>query len=103
MYYDVDGITHTELWPGAFDMENRRVVLTRVGSMVVSTVLLVLDHNWDPYGPPLIFESMVFGDGDGDQWTSRYSTKEQAIVGHEQIVSALAVIEAAEPVALEKW
>lgn len=46
----------------------------------VSTVFLGLDHNWGD-GPPLLFETMVFGgllDGEMD----RYATKADALIGH---------------------
>src|SRR3990167_5954569 len=50
----------------------------------VSTVFLGLDHQWGD-GPPLIFETMVFG-GPLDQETERYSTWEEAEAGHAQMV-----------------
>lgn len=62
----------------------RRVAVTEVDGILVSTVWLHgIDHNWGG-GPPLIFETMVFGaeDEDGDHPVRRYSTEEQAIRGH---------------------
>lgn len=50
----------------------------------VSTVFLGLDHSFDD-GPPLLFETMVFG-GEHDELTRRYSTKEQAVRGHNEVV-----------------
>lgn len=47
----------------------------------VSTVFLGLDHNPFADGPPLIFETLVFG-GPLDDEMDRYSTTEQAIDGH---------------------
>ena len=50
----------------------------------VSTVYLGLDHQYGD-GPPLIFETMVFGGVfDGEQ--ERYSTLEQAQAGHAAMV-----------------
>ena len=67
---------------------------TRIGSdhldgdVWVSTVWLGLDHNLYRGGPPLIFETMIFGgDHNEEQW--RYSTKEQAKTGHDRVVAAL--------------
>ena len=51
----------------------------------VSTVYLGTDHRWGE-GPPLIFETMIFGSGPlGDeQW--RYSTREDALAGHAEAI-----------------
>lgn len=59
-----------------------RIGSTHVGSVWVSTVWLGLDHRFGD-GPPLIFETMVFG-GAFDQEGDRYSTKEQAEAGHAE-------------------
>lgn len=69
------------------DAEARRVGRDEVGEATVSTVHLVLNHQFTD-GPPLIFESMVFGGPHNDyQW--RYATEEQARVGHARIVAWL--------------
>lgn len=59
-------------WFGSGDQH--MVKKTQVGDVKVSTVFLGLDHNYSPTGPPLIFETMVFG-GKMDQEEWRYSTK----------------------------
>lgn len=51
----------------------------------VSTVFLGLDHNFCMIGPPLLWETMIFG-GPHDQWQQRYSTREDALLGHLQAV-----------------
>lgn len=48
--------------------------------VMVSTVFLALDHGWGE-GPPLLFETRVFG-GPLDGETYRYSTWEEAEGGH---------------------
>jgi hypothetical protein len=50
----------------------------------VSTVWLGMNHQWGD-GPPLIYESMVFG-GPMDQEMWRYATKEEAWEHHDVIV-----------------
>lgn len=66
------------------DINLRRVALTEFGDVAsVSTVLLVVDHNWSPDGPPLIFETMRFMDGEGDQCV-RTSTRAAALAAHDQ-------------------
>jgi hypothetical protein len=55
--------------------------------VIVSTVHLVFDHQYSD-GPPLIFETMVFGVADDNpQW--RYSTEEEAKLGHQKVVELL--------------
>ena len=54
----------------------------------VSTVWLGLNHQYGD-GPPLIFETMVFG-GDGDsRECERYSTEAEALAGHKAMVARL--------------
>lgn len=73
-------------WGWAFEKQNRRVALTQVtGNIRVSTVFLGLDHNFSPLGPPLLFETMIFG-GPHDQYQDRYSTWEEAEQGHLRAV-----------------
>lgn len=55
------------------------------GTIEVSTVWLGLNHQWLPDRPPLIFETMIFG-GPLDRECWRYSTEEQALVGHAEVV-----------------
>ena len=72
---------------------NRTVAFTRIVGddppwvIEVSTVHLVIDHQYGD-GPPLIFETMVFGDGEGD--CERYSTEQQAREGHTRMVAQVA-------------
>ena len=86
-YYDRAGkpISQDE-WFARFN-DKRIAKTTIVDGVDVSTVWLGLDHSWGD-GPPLIFETMVFG-GEHDQDCWRYSTEEQAKAGHERVVSAL--------------
>lgn len=65
---------------------NRHVAKTSIGDLQVSTVFLAIDHQFDQ-GPPILFETMVFG-GDDDMQT-RYHTWEEAERGHEAIVAKL--------------
>lgn len=78
----------TDLFSGARaldDIATRRVAYTELSEHChVSTVFLGLDHQFGQ-GPPLVFETMVFGGPcDGDQ--DRYSTWAEAEAGHQRIV-----------------
>jgi hypothetical protein len=66
------------------DPMQRIVGLTAVGEVKVSTVLLVIDHGHGA-GPPLIFETLVFG-GDRDGEMDRYHTLTEAQLGHLEMV-----------------
>jgi hypothetical protein len=74
-------------WARAFGANDRQVDNDFIGDMQVSTVWLGLDHQFGE-GPPLIFETMVFG-GPHDQYTERYSTEDEARRGHKRIVARL--------------
>jgi len=60
---------------------NTRVAETSHDGVVVSTVFLKLDHNYGVGGPPLLFETLVFG-GVFDSDMARYATWEEAEAGH---------------------
>jgi hypothetical protein len=53
----------------------------------VSTVWLCVNHQWGE-GPPVIFETMVFG-GPEDMECFRYSTEKEARDGHAVVVHEL--------------
>jgi hypothetical protein len=54
------------VWAKAFETADRRVARDEVGPYSVSTVFLGIDHSFGE-GPPLIFETMVFGPPDGGE------------------------------------
>jgi hypothetical protein len=55
------------------------------GGVHVSTVFLALDHSWADEGPPVVYETMVFG-GPLDQEQVRYCTRVDAIDGHNAMI-----------------
>jgi hypothetical protein len=74
-------------WLASFESGDRIVAADDVGEATVSTVWLGLNHSFTD-GPPLIFETMVFG-GEHDQDQERYSTEAEALAGHRRIVESL--------------
>ncbi len=62
-----------------------KIANTKVGKANVSTVFLALDHAWLFGGPPLLFETMVFG-GPLDQEQTRHTTRAKALTGHAAMV-----------------
>jgi len=77
-------------WGAWFENDERRIVRQQRwqadnGSHFVSTVFLGTDHNWFD-GPPILWETMVFIDGE-DCEQQRYSSRDEAIIGHNTLVA----------------
>jgi hypothetical protein len=68
-------------WAQWFGNADRRIALTKVGDVEISTVFLGLDHGGGT-GRPILWETLVFG-GDLDGEMNRYHTKMEALRGHE--------------------
>jgi hypothetical protein len=86
-HYILEGKTpvKTDLmtWARWFETrKGRHVAQTKQGDVRVSTVFLGLNHQWGD-GPPLVFETMIFG-GEHDQYQERYSTWDEAEAGHRK-------------------
>ena len=86
IYYDKSGAPIDMLtWASLFeDHANRQIARTVIGDVCVSTVWLGMNHSFGS-GPPLIFETMVFG-GALDEECERYHTEAEALHGHEEMV-----------------
>lgn len=75
-------------WARYFESADRIVRKSVVGEVSVSTVFLGIDHQYGD-GPPLLFETMIFG-GQHDQWCARCSTWQEAEAQHDQAILVLA-------------
>lgn len=71
------------------ESEWRRVARDECCGYLVSTVFLGIDHGLGA-GPPVLFETMVFGDGSLDEHQERYCTAAEALAGHRRILDAIA-------------
>lgn len=92
VHYDRQGlpISFGE-WGALFDDEDyRRIALTEVGPVRVSTVWLGIDHRFGE-GPPIIFETMVFGCLALLEYQTRACTENEALAQHAH---AVALVEA---------
>jgi len=70
-------------------LERRRVGLTDVGNVLVSTVFIGTDCGFVGDGPPILWETMVFRN-DGDNECARCAgSREQAEEMHRRTVEAL--------------
>ena len=72
------------VWGTWFKTADRHVAKDSVGDVKISTVFLGLDHGFSG-GPPLFFETMIFG-GKHDGYQDRYSTWDEAVAGHRRAV-----------------
>lgn len=75
-------------WAKSFEVNKRRVALTKGFNLRVSTVFLGLDHSFG-FGPPLLFETMTFRKGWDEIGCERYSTWLEAEAGHRQACIAV--------------
>lgn len=72
-------------WARWFETADRHVAKDTIGDVRISTVFLGIDHRWDD-GPPLVFETMIFG-GEHDQHQTRASTWDEAEKQHAEAVA----------------
>lgn len=72
-------------WAKWFETANRRVADETIDGVRVSTVFLSLDHSFGD-GPPMLFETMVFG-GPLDQEQDRCTTWDEAETMHKAMVA----------------
>lgn len=102
--YILDGHTPVQVedlltWARWIEQCDRRVADDYpAAGIMVSTVFLGLDHNFGERGPPLLFETMIFG-GAHSQWQRRCSTWDQALKMHAaalELVSCDADVEQPE-------
>lgn len=71
-------------WSAWFEDADRHVNKTEIGEVRISTVFLGLDHSFGEEGI-ILFETLIFG-GEFDQRMWRYSTWEEAEIGHREAV-----------------
>lgn len=77
-------------WSAWFETCNRSIAKDTVANALVSTVFLGIDHGFSEDGSPVLFETMVFVDGDmSGEFQHRYCTEEEAKAGHALAVKML--------------
>lgn len=82
----IDGLLKWSEWMAE---ENRHVAVTEINKAIyVSTVFLGMDHGFGLSDKPILFETMVFRDGNGAEMT-RCATWEEAEEMHESMVKAV--------------
>ena len=71
-------------WAQWFETADRHVANDIIGKSTISTVFLGLNHAFGR-GRLLLFETMIF-DGKHDGYQDRYTTWEEAEIGHQRAV-----------------
>lgn len=109
-YYKLDGHTPVpataEEVAQAFEApHSRRVASTQVNPDVwVSTVFLCIDHRYSGVGPPILFETMIFGGYFTEhEYQERYCTWEEAEAGHAVAVEYAKAMMAADKLLSQVW
>lgn len=92
-YYVLDGHkpVPASMWEWAIflaDIDARRIARTMVGDALVSTVFFGSVYRLDPHDQLDVFETIIFG-GNRDQEKRCYSTWDEAVAGHDEIVASL--------------
>jgi hypothetical protein len=54
-------------WALQFEYEDRRVAETTIGPIWISTIFLGLDHSFGKNELPLVFETLIFRGGEGQE------------------------------------
>ena len=90
MYWILNGKTPIKVeevkeWAQWFEANSRKVDVTKIAGVVISTIFLGLDFNFSEDGPPILFETEIFG-GRHDQQMVRYTTWDIAEEGHKRMV-----------------
>jgi len=67
----------------------RRVAVSALGDWRISTVFLGIDHRFGSPGPPVLWETLVFGPEPWGGWTNRYTSRSDAEAGHKRLLNAL--------------
>ena len=82
-------------WGAWLETADRLVAQDQFGDVVVSTVFLGLDHRVGADGPPVLWETLIFGGPlDGEQ--RRYTSRADAEAGHTELCIAAATTEQAD-------
>jgi hypothetical protein len=75
-------------WARWFQTADHHVAVTQVGDITVATVFLGIDHRVAGRGPPLLFETVCFSDGETVEGAPfrRYVSWDDAEAGHATAV-----------------
>lgn len=78
-------------WAEWFDSFDCQIVRHKIGDVEISTVFLGLDHQYGD-GPPLLYETMIFGGPLDCEMRRRYATEDEARKGHCELVDKVSAM-----------
>ena len=83
-----EAVPEPDLMMWAVWMETNTLIIRQdaYGKVLISTVFLGVDMRHLGVGPPVLFETMVFG-GAHDRTTRRYATRTEAEIGHMETLN----------------
>jgi hypothetical protein len=93
---DRQAIPHTgpfmewAVWHESMMMAGKQICRhDRVEGYLVSTIFLAMNHDFGGEGPPILWETMVLGEGEhaGGQW--RHSSEKEALGCHAAVLASL--------------
>lgn len=92
-FYILEGTTpipcqQSGQWARWFETADRVVGRTIVNGVLISTVFLDIDHQFDE-GAPILFETMIFTEIESLDFQTRYTTWEEAKTGHQLVVEQM--------------
>ncbi len=73
------------VWSKWREKADVHISLNIIGDVKISTVFLGINHRFFGDGPPILYETMIFG-GAHDGYQERYTTREEALIGHEEAI-----------------
>jgi hypothetical protein len=81
-----------EQWRLLFEDKRYQILKqTQIGTLQVSTIWLGIDHGFGHTAEPLIFETMIFGSEEEEQW--RYASEQEALAHHDQLCEQIRLLE----------
>jgi hypothetical protein len=81
-----DFLTWAQWYENSF--QTRRLAQDEIDNQRVLTIFLAIDHNFSATGPPLLWETTVFG-GPEDMKSWRTDSPAKALATHQEVVKRL--------------
>lgn len=74
-------------WSEMFHRGDRQVAYDEINDIEISTVFIGIASLWKLPGHPLVFETMIFGLPNDEEYIDRYATWKEADEGHRRALN----------------
>ena len=81
-------VSNIKEWGKWMKTADRQVARNTINESTISTIFLGIDHRFNSYDAPILFETMIFG-GPLDMECRRYSTWDEALIGHQEMIERI--------------